>query len=115
MTQKNYPGTIKMVERKSQQANLLKTIKYDPRDIKGLGAKLPKAKYQQEAITEESAEEDKLQKFMDKRRIMEERELMKKREMQNLESDRHELEKKRERVLSACGVRKNSIGTLWVM
>lgn len=52
----------------------------------------------------------KLRQFIEKRKQIEEEDRIK--QLKNLEQEKEELVKKRERVLSACGVRNRSIGKL---
>ena len=118
---------------------LLKTIKYNPRDLKGLKNILPKANYEEEdggkegeklkledmrgginscknsrkqsaaEIAVEPVNDQKLREFLERRKMIEEKEREK--QLKQLKDERSEIARKRERVLSACGVRQPYIGT----
>ena len=114
---------------------LLKTIKYNPRDLKGLKNILPKANYEEEGeklkledmrgginscknsrkqsaevqSTVEPVNDQKLREFLERRKMIEEKEREK--QLKQLKDERSEIARKRERVLSACGVRQPYIGT----
>lgn len=113
IVQKNYPGNLMESEKIHKPDDLLKTIIYDPKNLPSLKNRLPKPKYEvrpekeAEADKKEESSDDKLKKFMEKRRENEEKARLK--QVADLEQEKEELMKKRERVLSACGVRKNSI------
>ena len=91
LVHKNYNGEINVKKSEEPQHDLLKTIKYDPRNIRGLKKILPKANYEKEeekmeiedfrggiascknARKEAEDAEKKLKEFIEKRRIVEEK------------------------------------------